>query len=261
MPGDLLRRDTRNGILTLTLDRPEVRNALNPDLLAALLAALKEAADPAVRCVVLAAEGPVFCAGGDVEDMQRRQGKPLATKARQEEAFGALARALLTFPKPTVARLQGDAYGAGLMLALCCDFALAADTVKVGATFSRMALVPDTAGSFLLPRLVGLRAARELYLLADPVPAPRAADLGLVTEAVPAADLAGRVEALARRLADGPTLAYGLGKRALLLGATQSLEEALATEANLQGLCFTLADHQEAVDAFLGKRKPAFTGR
>jgi len=257
-----LKATAASGVLTLALARPEARNALSPDLVAALLDALsRAAADDAARVVVLAAEGSVFCAGGDAKDMAARKGDPLATKTRQERGFGALARALLTFPKPTVARVQGDALGAGLGLVLACDFAVVADHARLGATFAKMALAPDTGASWTLPRIVGLRAARELVLSAEPIDARRAFALGLASDVVPAADLDARVAALAGRLAEGPTRAYGLAKRALLSGAGSGLDEALALEATLQALAFTTRDQAEAVDAFLAKRTPRFEGR
>lgn len=257
-----LRRDLAEGRLTLTLDRPEARNALDGPLLDALLAALHDAArDPGVRVVVVTGAGKAFSAGGDFNAMVERRGSPLATKERQERGFGALARAILTNPKPIVARVNGDAYGAGAMIAIASDLAYAAETARFGFTFSRVALVPDTGGSFLLPRILGLKRAKELALLGSVLDARRAAEWGLVNEALPEAELAKRVDDVARRLASGPTTALGFAKRALLTGATASLDEALAEEANLQALAFTLEDHAEGVDAALAKREPKFTGR
>ncbi|MHB8605311.1 MAG: enoyl-CoA hydratase/isomerase family protein [Thermoplasmatota archaeon] len=254
------------GVLTLTLNRPEKRNALDAGLADALLAALADAArDDAVRCVVLAGAPPTFCAGGDVDAMRARhdapEGAAQATKAVQEGRFGALARALLSLPKPVVANVSGDAFGAGLSLVLASDFAVASEGARFSASFARMALIPDAGASFLLPRLVGLRAARELALLAEPIGAARALSLGIVSEVVVAAGLDARVEVVAGRLAEGPTRALGLVKEALFAGASGTLEDALAREANLQALAFGLGDHREAVDAFVARRRPDFRGR
>lgn len=250
------------GVLTLTLNRPEQRNALDPALCAALLAALREAErDERVRCVVLAGAGPAFCAGGDVRNMQERRGKPLATLERQERAFGPLARQWLLMEKPTVARVHGVATGAGAALACGADFTYVAESAKMGFTFARVALVPDTGASWLLVKILGLRKAREIALTADLFPAKDAADWGLVTEAVPDATLDAKVEERAAKLAAMPTRALGMARRAIAEGASSTLDEALAREAHLQALCFTLEDHAEGVDAFLAKREPAFRGR
>lgn len=247
------------GLLRLTLDRPEKRNALSPELASALLEQLDRAAkDPAVRAVLLASTGPVFCAGGDIEAMRARRGNPLAAKLAQEELFGPLARAVLLLEKPVVADVQGDAYGAGLMLVLASDHAVAAPTARFSASFARVGLIPDTAGTWLLPKLLGLRAARDLALLAEPVDARRALELGLVSAV--ADDHEARALDVARRLARGPTRALGLAKRALVLGAGDTLESALAREAALQPVLFTTRDHAEAVDAFLAKREASFEG-
>ncbi len=266
------RRDSRrvslvlvertDAVLRITLNRPDQRNALNPDIVRALHDAFtKAASDPGVRAIVLAAEGPVFCAGGDFRDMAARKGRPDLTHARQSEGFAPLARAILGCAKPVIARVQGDAHGAGLMLALLADFAVVADHARLGVTFARAGLVPDSGASWLLPQLVGLRAARELYLRSGIIDASRAVVLGMVSEAVAADALDSRVAALAAELAEGPTVTFGLGKAALVAGATSTFDEALAREAALQGLAFATADQQAAVDAFLGKQKPVFSGR
>lgn len=248
------------GVLSLTLNRPEKRNALSPELVDALRAGLRRAReDPAVRCVLLEAAGAAFCAGGDFDAMRQRRGDAMATKTAQDERFAALARDVLLLEKPVVAAVQGDAFGAGLMLVLAADHAVAAPGARFAATFVKVGLVPDTAGTWLLPKTLGLRDARRLALLPDPVDARKAESMGLVSEV--AEDAAARAREVARRLAEGPTLALGLAKRAIVLGTADDLDAALAREANYQALMFTTRDHAEGVDAFVEKRAPRFEGR
>lgn len=254
----LTERD--GGVLRLTMNRAEKRNALSPPLIAALRDALAAAArDPSVRSVLLAGAGPSFCAGGDLEMMLTRRGNGLAAQHAQESLFGPLVKDILFLEKPVVAHVHGDAHGAGLMLVLACDYAVAAPGAKFAASFTRIGLVPDTAGSWLLPKTLGLRAARELALIPDPVDARRAEQLGLVN--LVADDHAERALALARRWAEGPTAALGLAKKAIVLGTADNLEGALAREAALQGLAYVTRDHAEGVDALLQKRPAKYEGR
>lgn len=258
----VLRSDLAAGVLTLTLDRPDKRNALDAATLDALKGELARAAkDEAVRAVVLTGAGKAFCAGGDVEWMLARQGDPMATKRAQEERFGAVAKAILALEKPVLAKVNGDAIGAGLMLALAADVAVASEEARFGAPFANLALVPDTGGTWLLPKTLGLRAARELVLLPDLVDAKRAETLGLVNRVVAAKDLDAECDRIAARWAQGPTRALGLAKKALVNATSATHEQALADEAALQALCFTLEDHREGVAAFREKRAPRFTGR
>ncbi|HEX2021596.1 MAG TPA: enoyl-CoA hydratase-related protein [Candidatus Thermoplasmatota archaeon] len=248
------------GVLTLTLDRPDRRNALSPDLVRALLDALGRArADPAVRAVLLQAAPPAFCAGGDFDAMRARRGDALATKRAQDEGFAALAKAILHLEKPVVACVEGDAFGAGMMLVLASDYAVASPKARFAATFARVGLVPDTAGTWLLPKTLGLRDARRLALIPDPVDAKEAEELTIVNEV--ADDARGRAAEVARRWASMPTLALGAAKRAIVEGTSSDLETALGREAALQGIMFTTRDHAEGVDAFLEKRDPRFEGR
>lgn len=247
------------GVLTLTLNRPEKRNALSPDLLDLLVAQLARARDDAaVRCVLLAANGPVFCAGGDLDAMIERRGNAVATKKAQEERFGAVARGVLQLEKPVVAAVTGDASGAGLMLVLASDHAVAAPTAKFTASFTKVGLIPDTAGTWLLPKTLGLRDARRLALLAEPVDANEAERMGLVSEL--SEHVTKRAQEVARRFAEGPTLALGLAKRAIVQGTSDDLDAALAREANVQAMLFTTKDHAEGVDAFKEKRAAKFRG-
>jgi 2-(1,2-epoxy-1,2-dihydrophenyl)acetyl-CoA isomerase len=257
----LVERD--GGILRLTMNRPDKRNALSPDLVRALRDALGEAArDDSVRCVLLTGAGPAFCAGGDFDAMLERRGNAMATKKAQDELFAALARDLLMMEKPVVAHVNGDAYGAGLMLVLAADYAVADPKARFAATFVKVGLLPDTAGTWLLPKTLGLRDARRLALVPDPVDANEAEDLSIVNVAGESSDDAReKALAMARRFAEGPTRALGLAKKAIVLGTADDLDAALAREAALQGLLFTTADHAEGVDAVREKRAPRYTGK
>lgn len=255
----VLLEEQRAGVLRLTLNRPDKRNALSPELVRALREALGRARDDAaVRSVLLTGAGPAFCAGGDFDAMMARRGKALATKEAQDTLFAGLARDMLLLEKPIVAHVNGDAFGAGLMLVLAADYAVAAPGARFAATFAKVGLLPDTAGTWLLPKTLGLRAARQLALLPDPIDAEEAEALSLINKR--AEDAAARADEVARRWADGPTRALGLAKRAIVLGTADDLDAALAREANLQGLLFTTRDHAEGVDAFLAKRAAQFTG-
>jgi len=255
----VLATSLEGGVLVLALDRPDKRNALNPELVAALRAGFARARDDAsVRAVLVEARGAAFCAGGDFDAMRERRGNALATKKVQEELFAGLAKDILLLEKPVVAAVQGDAYGAGLMLVLACDHAVASPTARFAATFAKVGLLPDTAGSWLLPKTLGLRDARRLALLPDPVDAKKAEAMGLVSEL--AEDPRARAREVARRWAAMPTKALGFAKRAIVQGTADDLDAALAREATLQGLLFTTKDHAEGVDAFLEKREARFVG-
>jgi 2-(1,2-epoxy-1,2-dihydrophenyl)acetyl-CoA isomerase len=253
----LVARD--GGLMRLTLNRPDKRNALSPELVRALRDALAVAAeDDAVRALLVTGAGKAFCAGGDFDAMLERRGNALATKDAQDHLFAALARAILLLEKPVVAHVNGDAFGAGLMLALACDYAVAHPDARFAATFTKVGLVPDTGGTWLLPKALGLRAARELVLMAEPVDAARAKELSLVNDV--REDAAARAEEVAKRWAEGPTRALGLAKKALVLGTADNLEGSLARESAYQAMMFTTHDHAEGVDAFREKRAPRFRG-
>ena len=257
----VLKSDLEGGVQTITLARPAARNALNLELIQALVAALAEAAESAAaRCVVLTGEGKAFCAGGDVNDMLERAGKAVATKERLQGGLNRIAQLVWHMEKPVVAKVNGDATGAGMDLVLVCDLAYAADHARFGASFVRVGLIPDTGGTHTLPRRVGMHRAKELVFLGDLIPATQAEALGIINRAVPAADLDAHVGAVVARLASGPTKTIGLAKRALHKGAAASFEEALEHEAYAQGFCFTTEDHREAARAFVEKRDARFKG-
>jgi len=259
---DSLLVDRTDGVVTLTLNRPDSLNSLNLDLKRALLEAVAAiASDPAARCVVLTGAGRAFCVGQDLKEhigSMDAPGPPLSTVVQH---YNPLVRALATMPKPVIAAVRGVAAGAGASLTLLADFRFGGPRTSFLMAFANVALAGDTGASWTLPRVVGLAKATEMLMLAEPVAAAEAHRLGLLTHLVdddeavlPAA------QELAVRLAAGPTVAYGMIKRQLLVGMSSGLDQALDTEAEVQALCGGTADHRNATAAFVAKEKPTFTG-
>ena len=254
--------EVSDGVAWLRFNRPEAMNSLDKALKGALVAALAQVGDdPAVRCVVLTGSGRAFCVGQDLKEHVRSLADPDSTLATTvTDHYNPIVIALSTMNKPVVAALNGVAAGAGLSFALACDFRIAAEGAGLNTSFAGIALSCDSGASWTLPRLVGAARAKELLLLPRTVPADEALALGLVTKVVPAEELEQTVSELARTLADGPTLAYGSIRRAVAYSAGTDLAHALAHEAELMALTGVSNDHRAAVDAFLAKAKPTYTG-
>jgi 2-(1,2-epoxy-1,2-dihydrophenyl)acetyl-CoA isomerase len=254
-----------DGVATLTLNRPERRNAMSPEMFAALLEALPRlAGDADVGVVVLTGAGGAFCAGGDVKAMAAGDGREsLALEARVQglRAIMEVARWLHEMPKPTLAVVPGAAAGAGLSLALACDLRIAGESAKFTTAFAKVGYSGDFGGSFFLTRLVGTAKARELYFTAELLDAETALGLGMVNRVVADADLAGEAAALAGRLADGPRIALGYMKRNLNAAEAGTLAALLDLEAFHHSRCGMTEDHREAARAFVEKRPPVFHGR
>jgi len=256
-----LERTLKGGALTLTLARPDARNALSLSLIKALASALHEAeTDKAVRAVMITGKGTAFCAGGDIKEMKDRAGKAVATKERLQQGLNRIARSIFEMEKPVVAKVNGDAAGAGFDLAMACDIVYAADTASFHASFIKVALIPDVGGSWTLPRRVGLHKAKEMLFLGKSVGASEAERIGLINRALPPAELDAFVEGVVRALAAQPTKTIGLAKRAMHRALASTFEEALEHEAYAQGYCFSTKDHVEGTNAFFEKREPKFEG-
>ena len=254
----MVLKERQDGVLVLTLNRPEKLNAITGELLDALYAALKEGEeDREVRALLLTGAGRAFSAGQDLTEFGDRKPDYEAHLRR----YNRVVEALSGLEKPLVVAVNGVATGAGMSLALWGYLRLAAVGASFTTAFVRIGLVPDSGLSFLLPRLVGLAKAQELLLLSPRLSAEEALALGLVHRVVPAEKLMEEALSLAKELAQGPTRAYALTKKLLLETYRLSLTEALALEAVLQGQAGQTQDHEEGVRAFREKRPPRFQGR
>jgi 2-(1,2-epoxy-1,2-dihydrophenyl)acetyl-CoA isomerase len=257
-----------SGVLTLTLNRPDARNAMSRAMNEALQRQLAAAeADPEVKCVVLTGAGHGFCAGGDVKGMAARGGGTPGDLTldeaihRQRVNQRATAGKLYTMPKPTIAALPGAAAGAGLALALACDLRIMARSAILTTAFARVGFSGDYGGTYFLTQLVGSAKARELYYLSDRVGADEALRLGLVNWVCTSEELPARTREIALRLAGGPTVAYRYMKENLNRALAGDLDDCLDLEATHHIHCGQTEDHREAARAFVEKRAPVFKGR
>jgi 2-(1,2-epoxy-1,2-dihydrophenyl)acetyl-CoA isomerase len=247
-----------DGIAVLTLARPDKMNALNTQMRAEILHAVRAAGTEA-RVLVLTGEGRAFCAGQDLGDRATAAEANLERTLRDE--YEPMLRAIFDCPVPTIAAVNGAAAGAGANLALAADVVIAAESAVFLQAFTRIGLMPDAGGTYWLPRQIGFARAMGAALFAEPVPARQAADWGMIWEAVPDAGFATHWRARAAHLASGPTVAYGAVKEALRASWANDLARQLALEAELQGRCGGTRDFREGVLAFLEKRKARFEGR
>jgi 2-(1,2-epoxy-1,2-dihydrophenyl)acetyl-CoA isomerase len=260
--GPLVRVDRADGVARLTLNRPDVLNALTPELLQALAAALDTAVESeGVRAILLTGAGRAFCAGQDLRHPSVADPAKLGGVAALLRAtYHPVIERLVNGPLPVVCAVNGVAAGAGANLALACDVVVAAQSAIFVEAFVNIGLVPDAGGTYFLPRLVGRARALGLAMLGEPLTAERAVDWGLIWRAVPDDALLDEAAALAGKLAQGPTLALGLMKRAIAGTPQATLAEQLELEATLQTEAAATADAAEGIAAFVDKRPPRFTG-
>lgn len=251
------------GILTLTMNRPERMNALSVELGMGLMTEIERAsADPDVGAIVLTGAGRAFCSGGDVKSMEGRAAQIAEARLEVLRNRGRLSLMIKQCLKPVIAMVNGPAFGAGLSIALACDFRIAGKSARFGTAFGRVGLSGDFGGTYSLTKLVGPMIARELFLLAEPFDAERALQLGILTRLVPDESLREETMAFAKRFADGPRVAIGYMKRNLLAAETESMDKVIEIEALHQTLRTSQTeDHREAVRAFAEKRTPQFKGR
>lgn len=255
-----LKYSCDQGVATVTLNRPEVYNALNDEITFELQDALKAIAkDDQVRVVVLTGEGKAFCSGQDLKaasgDQKRSFMKSLHTR------YNPIIRAMRNLPKPIIGRINGVAAGAGCSLALACDIIVAAEEATFIEVFINIGLVPDSGSSYFLPRLVGMAKAFEMCSMASRVKAREAETIGLINKAVPVDELDVAVKTYSDYFATAPTKSIGIIKRMLNKSTTASLDEMLEYEAYCQEIAGISQDYQEGVKAFLEKRKPEFNGK
>ncbi len=245
------------GVVTVTLNRPEKKNAANATMWRELGECFRDVtARDDDRVVVITGAGDAFCSGADLSSVG-----PNATPLALMRGVGDVALALHRLPKPTIAKVNGVAAGAGVNLAICCDLVVASDGARFSEIFARRGLSIDFGGSWLLPRLVGLHRAKELTLLADMISAAEAAEIGLVNRVVAAAELDDFVAGWAQRLANGPPIALSMSKSLLNQSFEVSMAQALDDEGRCQAVNFATADTAEALAAFVDKREPRFLGR
>lgn len=252
-----IRYEMSEGLAVITLDRPEVMNALNAPMRREVTAALHRARGEA-RAIVLTGAGRAFCSGQDLGD-GAAEGLNLETVLREE--YEPLLQAIYTSPRPVLAAVNGAAAGAGANLALAADVVIATQSAAFMQAFTRIGLMPDAGGTWWLPRQVGMARAMGLALFAEKIAAEDAARIGLIWEAVPDVDFDHHWRARAMQLAKGPTAAYAALKRAFHAGLSNPLGAQLSMEARLQGELGRSDDFHEGVQAFLEKRPPHFTGR
>jgi 2-(1,2-epoxy-1,2-dihydrophenyl)acetyl-CoA isomerase len=249
------------GVATLTMNRPEARNALSSELKAAFADAVPRlAADDGVRAVVLTGAGGAFCAGGDLRGMLAvRDSMTVADWRTRMQEVQPWMRQLVELDKPLIAAVDGVAYGAGFSLALMADFVLASPQARFCMSFMKVGLVPDFAAMHTLPRVVGVQRAKELMLSAREVGIDEALRLGIVMEQVPADQLLARAQALAASFSGASAMTTSLIKRELGMALATDLRSTLDTEADHQALCFMSGYHRDAVDRFVGKQPAMFS--
>lgn len=255
--------EIEDNVATITMNRPEALNALNVQLGQELVDAVTRCrSDPSVRAVVLKGAGRAFCAGGDLKAFTTfLQGDPLA-------AFRAFASRLHVgiievrhMEKPVIAQVHGVAAGAGMSLALACDLTVAAESAQFMMAYCRVGLSPDGSSSYFIPRLVGPKKALEIFYTGDPIAAPEAERIGLINRAIADDDLEKESRALARRLAQGPTVALGRAKELVYRSLGETLETQLEHERDFIALSATTEDFREGIQAFIQKREAQFRGR
>jgi 2-(1,2-epoxy-1,2-dihydrophenyl)acetyl-CoA isomerase len=255
-----LKYQVTEGVATITLNRPDVYNALNDGITYELQDVLKAVAkDEQVRVVVLTGEGKAFCSGQDLKAASGQEKRSFIDSLHKR--YNPIIRAMRNLPKPIVCRLNGVAAGAGCSIALACDVIVASEEASLIEIFINIGLVPDSGSSYFLPRLVGMAKAFELCSMGSKVKAKEAFEMGLITKVVSADQLDTAVKEYADYFAKAPTKSIGLIKKMLNKSATSTLDEMLEYEAYSQEIAGQSQDYKEGVNAFLEKRKPAFVGK
>ncbi|HEY0931688.1 MAG TPA: 2-(1,2-epoxy-1,2-dihydrophenyl)acetyl-CoA isomerase PaaG [Gemmatimonas sp.] len=251
-----------DGVLTLTLNRPDVLNSFNHEMAAALQDALRHAAeDSAVRAVVLTGAGRGFCAGQDLAEALPQDGGPMPDIGEiVKKSYNPIIRAIRKLEKPVVCAVNGIAAGAGANLAFACDITIAAEEASFVESFAKLGLIPDTSGTFFVPRLVGVQRATGMFFLAEKMSAAQAKSWGLIWDVAPKAELMNTVQAMAKQLATQATRGFGLTKRAMNASFGNDLDAQLDVEAQAMHEAGRTADYEEGVRAFLEKRAPVYRG-
>ena len=253
--------DLTDGVATITLNRPESLNAFTTAMIGETAGALRQCdRDPSVRCVVITGAGRGFTSGQDLAEVQGR-GDEFSIGPHLRAGYHRIIKNIVNMEKPVIAAVNGVAAGAGVGIVLAADIRIASEKASLVMAFSKIGLVPDSGLNWLLPRMIGQSRAYQLAVTAERITAQQGLDWGLFNEVVPPDQLAEHVDAWAQRLATGPSVAFGLTKRAMNRAWSQTFEEALDYEAYLQDTASRTEDNQEGVAAFLEKRAPQYRGR
>ena len=249
-----------NGVATLTLNRPKAFNSFNREMAFAVIEKLEACAqDDEVRAIVLTGEGRAFCAGQDLKEATDDNG--ISFEMILNEHYNPIIKAIRTVPKPVVAAINGVAAGAGANIAFACDMTVAKASASFTQAFSKIGLVPDSGGTFFLPRLVGMQRATAMMMLSNKITAQEAADMGLIYQCVADEEFEAAVAKLANKLASMPTKALGMTKELINAGCSNDLNTQLEMEGRYQIEASESYDYNEGVNAFLEKRKPVFKGK
>ncbi|MFB6284065.1 MAG: enoyl-CoA hydratase/isomerase family protein [Halobacteria archaeon] len=261
-----IETEQENGVAEVTISNPDVKNAINFGMMGELRDTLSDyATDDSVRCVLLQGdpEGEAFCTGADVRElmMYAGQGNPPELAERIDNVLHGIVRNIVNIKKPVVAKVDGPAVGAGCNIAIACDFVYASERSSFGEVFVNIGVSQDTGSSYLLPKLVGLRKAKELVMTGKKIDGEEAAKIGLINESVSQDHLDRVVESSVDDLATGATKAIGASKSLLHFGSTHTLDETLEKEAWMQSTVFESEDMDEGVTAFVQGRKPEFEGK
>lgn len=258
----LINTETQHQILSITLNRPEKYNSFTEPMALQLQEALKEAESEDVRCVVLKANGKAFCGGQDLPEVvdraENEENYELSDTVRT--SYNPIIRAIRNLSKPVICAVQGTAAGAGANIAFACDIIIASNETVFVQAFSKIGLIPDSGGTFLLPRLIGLARTNALFLLDEKITADKAVEIGLIYKSVQADQLENEAESMAQKLASMPTRAFGLYKDAINQTFENDMDQQLSLEADLQREAGKSEDYHEGVQALLEKRKPNFSG-
>ena len=259
--------DVDQGIATMTLNRPDLRNAItSPEMIAEVKAACQAAnEDINIKVLILTGSDPAFSSGGNVKDMKNRQGmfggNPVEVMENYRSHLHEILLAVYDVQIPTIAAINGSAIGAGCGIALMCDIRVASKKAKFGETFLDVGLIPGDGGAYTLPRVVGMAKACELIFTGKIIDADTAAEIGLINYVVEHEELLAKAKEIATRIAGKPPAALRMAKQLLRTGQTASLPHVLEQSAAFQSLCHLMEDHDEALDAMFEKRKPVFTGK